>query len=573
MNRDATVRRLLRGIAVAIAVAAVVDPAITSSRRAKPEIVVRAADSIRDGELADRVAHRLGKRFVVVRTPLAGASGTVIAGSRAPSGDVASPVFGVVPDSTEPAVEIERLVVPSVASPDARVPVVAFVRLTRANGKPVEITLRAGDLVADRVTKTSAAPSEIIGVPLSFVPTSANAVAVHVTASLGDDAHAARADAAVDLREKKWEVLFYDPRPSWMSTFVRRSAERDMRFVVTSRVVTSRNVSSDAGRPPARLDDLATLSRYDAIVVGAPEALSQQDVAGLETFMRRRGGGVVLLLDQRAPGSYDRLTQVANWASNTGNAIVPIGSIETDSALHATELAWPSRLPAGAESVTRGARPVIWRSPIGAGHLVVSGALDAWRFRDRAAAGFDRFWQTLIAETANASPPPLSVETSSSIVEPGEAVEVHATVRDAALRSDAAAMRGSVSASMDSVGEVRLWPAGAGELRGSVRAPSAPGVYRIAVTADGNRAEAPIVVARDVHRASPSGLVDSWASARGGRVVLASQLDQLEAALDEAVRVEPRMETWHPMRSAWWIVPFVLALSGEWWMRRRRGLK
>ena len=27
-----------------------------------------------------------------------------------------------------------------------------------------------------------------------------------------------------------------------------------------------------------------------------------------------------------------------------------------------------------------------------------------------------------------------------------------------------------------------------------------------------------------------------------------------------------------PMRSAWWLPPFALALAGEWWLRRRRGL-
>jgi hypothetical protein len=216
---------------------------------------------------------------------------------------------------------------------------------------------------------------------------------------------------------------------------------------------------------------------------------------------------------------------------------------------------------------------VIWRSAVGVGRLVVSGALDAWRFRDRAASGFDRFWQTLIAETANSSSPPMLLETSNALVEPGEPIGVRATVRDAAVRSDAAPTLGSISASMDSAGELRLWPAGSGEWQGGARAPSAPGVYRVSAIVDGNRAEVPVLVARDVHRASPSGLIDSWVSARGGRVVAASQLDQLGAMLDGAVRVEPRMETWHPMRSAWWIVPFVLALSGEWWLRRRRGLK
>jgi MoxR-like ATPase len=27
----------------------------------------------------------------------------------------------------------------------------------------------------------------------------------------------------------------------------------------------------------------------------------------------------------------------------------------------------------------------------------------------------------------------------------------------------------------------------------------------------------------------------------------------------------------HPMRSAWWLVPFAACLSGEWWLRRRHG--
>ena len=29
----------------------------------------------------------------------------------------------------------------------------------------------------------------------------------------------------------------------------------------------------------------------------------------------------------------------------------------------------------------------------------------------------------------------------------------------------------------------------------------------------------------------------------------------------------------HPMRSTWWLLPFVVCLSSEWWLRRRRGLR
>jgi len=54
---------------------------------------------------------------------------------------------------------------------------------------------------------------------------------------------------------------------------------------------------------------------YDAVIVGAPELLTDRDVAGLDAFMRRRGGGVVLLFDTRADGRYERLTQVKAWGA------------------------------------------------------------------------------------------------------------------------------------------------------------------------------------------------------------------------------------------------------------------
>ena len=38
---------------------------------------------------------------------------------------------------------------------------------------------------------------------------------------------------------------------------------------------------------------------------------------------------------------------------------------------------------------------------MGAGQLIVSGALDAWRYRDRSDSAFDRFWQMTIAAAAD----------------------------------------------------------------------------------------------------------------------------------------------------------------------------
>src|SRR4029079_9436090 len=88
---------------------------------------------------------------------------------------------------------------------------------------------------------------------------------------------------------------------SWMSTFVGRVLEDDQRFAVVTRTITSTAAASMTPESPANLSDPATLSRFSAIVVGAPETLTASDVAGLETYLRRRGGAVVALYDS-APG-------------------------------------------------------------------------------------------------------------------------------------------------------------------------------------------------------------------------------------------------------------------------------
>src|SRR5207237_6844110 len=110
----------------------------------------------------------------------------------------------------------------------------------------------------------------------------------------------------------------------YLSTFVRRALEADRRFAVASRVVTSRNVSSAEGQAPSTLADPSLLELYDVIVVGAPAALTPGDVSGLEQFLRRRGGAVLLLYDA-APtrGVHDRLTGVTTWTTRDLRTTMP----------------------------------------------------------------------------------------------------------------------------------------------------------------------------------------------------------------------------------------------------------
>jgi hypothetical protein len=566
----------LRALAIAIAVAAIVDPAVRSRRGAKPDVVVVAADSARDASAANEVANAISRSFTVARAPLAGAAASVVVGHSLPAGvALDAPIFAITAAADQPAIGFEKLEVPAAVPTLSRVHVGARVRVAHAGGKSLDVTLRHGTVAVDHVARAVTRDDDTLDVTLTFVPPTVEPATLQVVAHV-DGAPGAIGDALVSVVDRRWPVLFYDPRPSWMSTFVRRAVERDPRFVVTSRVVTSRNVATAAGNPPGRLDDLAALALFDAVVVGSPSALSANDAAGLDAFLRRRGGSVVLLLDDLTAGPHDRLIDAGRFNSTSGNQAVALRSSGLDSsALQATTFAWPVALPVGARVIAGAARPVVWSAPVGAGTLVVSGAFDAWRFRDPATSSFDRFWRTTIANAADATPAPVVLTVSPAIAAPGEELDVAAWLRDEAIAPRGAAAPIDVRLSLDSAAAGgRAWPRAVGELTARIRAPQTPGVHRVEVMAAGRQAEVPIAVGRDLHRIETGGeaTLRDWSIASGGAVVSPSQLASLPALLRGAIHVEPRIVTWHPMRSAWWILPFVAALSAEWWLRRRRGL-
>jgi hypothetical protein len=574
-------RMALRSVGVAIAIAATIDPAITTNRTTKPDVIVVPADSARDAGLANDVARELGKTYTVARGTVAGAGATVVVGRTLPGDgtndetlNTTAPVFAVTPAGRVPMVSIESFDLPPSAPALSRVRADAVVRVRGARGGTVELSLRDDAVSLDRATRPVTTDDDTIAFPSSFVPTQTGTRSIAVTAHL-DGAIDALGDAMIDIRDQKWAVLFYDPRPSWMSTFVRRSIERDPRFVVTARVLTSRDVTTSTGNPPGRLDDLAALSLFDAVVVGAPQALSSADVAGLEAFMRRRGGSVVLLLDEAVSGPVERLIDVPAWRTASGDQPVLVATQDSLS-LQATSFIWPTVLPAASEITAGADRAIVWREPVGAGTLLVSGARDAWRFRDPASSSFDRFWRTTIGDAADRTPPPLRVVTSNDIVAPGARFEISAALRDEAIDANPTGplqVRATLSGGGDST-PVRLWPSGVGGFDGSVRAPDVAGPYLITVSVGGRTAELPVVVSGAPHRVTRGAearLVD-LVRATNGAILPASQLDRLSALLRQAIHVEPRAVTWHPMRSTWWIIPFVLALSSEWWLRRRRGL-
>jgi hypothetical protein len=221
---------------------------------------------------------------------------------------------------------------------------------------------------------------------------------------------------------------------------------------------------------------------------------------------------------------------------------------------------------------------VVTVTPYGAGRLLVSGALDAWRYRAEDEAAFDRFWRSAIAGMALAAPPPVDVEITPAVVPPGETAHVVARIRRSAFAA-APAGRLRVSARLDTGEPVRLWPeAGADVFSGSLVA-SGPALQRVTVSAadddsTGVLGSALLVIDPAARSAEPIGPpLAMLAASRGGMNVTPEHLSDLEAHLRRDVSALPVRTTTHPMRSGLWILPLAACLGGEWWMRRKRGLR
>src|SRR5688572_7334806 len=133
----------LRAVAIAIAIAGVIDPAITRSSPQKPDVSLVVAGPLPDPGLADRVARALEPVATVVRGPSIGAAGVVSVGYQLPDASVRnSPAaFAIVPVSRTPFVTIEAIRAPERANLQARVPVSVTIRARAARGRSLAVQL------------------------------------------------------------------------------------------------------------------------------------------------------------------------------------------------------------------------------------------------------------------------------------------------------------------------------------------------------------------------------------------------------------------------------------------------
>ncbi|MEZ5316255.1 MAG: hypothetical protein R2752_02530 [Vicinamibacterales bacterium] len=117
-----------RWVAVAIALAGVIDPVLVARRAVRADVAVIAGDRPEAAALAGRVASDLAGRFTVARGPDAGAAAVVLAGDAPPAMDVPAGTiaFAVRPAAVN-APAIARVTAPARALVDAAVPIVATI--------------------------------------------------------------------------------------------------------------------------------------------------------------------------------------------------------------------------------------------------------------------------------------------------------------------------------------------------------------------------------------------------------------------------------------------------------------
>jgi hypothetical protein len=501
------------------------------------------------------------------------------------------PVSTVLLDAPlSPNVRILRANNPAPVPPGWTASINATIEARGLSGRTSRIVLESQGVELASVDHAWTRDSELFEAVLSYAPPTDRTWNVTLRA-VPLETEATSADNAVDLRiiadARRPNVLSYELRPSWAATFVRRAIEADPRFDVSALTEASRGLEVSVGQPITTLT-ADSLTPFDAVLIGAPEELPAAEVQALRSFVRRRGGTVVLLPDKRPAGRYlDLLPPVGfdELLVERPIALRPESGRPAE-ALQASEFAIPRDLAGGDGLASldhgKGLRPVIVSWPLGAGRVVFSGALDSWRYRAASDVAFARFWTARIGEAAIEAPRRLELSSTPGVVRPGEEIAVRVQLRPTEFDETRSpirlpAVRASLSGRNGVYELIRLWPTPeTGVFEGRLKAPQA-GQYGLSATTDtGATAYDVVTVVADAQPVAGSyenvrDAMRSVAESTGGVAVTATDLTPLERYL-RSLPAKTAEQSVHPTRSLWFALTFMALTCGEWTIRRRRGL-
>ena len=575
---------IARGVAIAIAIGAVIDPAVPVPRSARPPLRV-------DEGASQLVAPLAAAGFQV--NSGADPAVTVVTGEEIASASALAASTWIL-DTSPPSPNVQiisaRTAVARLAG--QAVQVEATFEGRGMDGRSTAFVLEDGGIPVGRVEHQWKGERERWTARFEYLVPAAGSGRLRVRAQPVDGESSGTdnaADLAVPPLRGPLRTLFVEAAVTWPALFVRRALEGEPAFAVSAVQRATKSVATRAGGPPAALTR-AALQLYEVVVVGGPANLSAADLDALRWFIESRGG-VVLLVPDAPPGKGESphfLTRLLGNGdrSNSGNGDSPRfqarvleSAVRVGQDLLVAELAIAQNLPADVRTIAADpeGHVVVFGRRVGAGSVIFSGALDAWRHRGGEDDGYARFWRRVIAAAGATVPPALEVETAPAIARPGDRVTVTARLRDTELPSverieltNIRAMAVSPSAKAEET--IRLWPTAepgvfAGEWRAREWGPT-----NVTVTVGDLRGDASVTVAADV--AAPrltTEDLDLAARATGGRVIPMSQEEELVDAMKAAYPASRVTERRRVMRSPWWSVPFAALLCVEWALRRKRG--
>lgn len=566
------IRVLLRAFAIAIAVAALIDPVFSSSTvRDRPVVAIHLTGGPPDAIDAALKEHLNGRPLTTRvqagnRLPCAVDEDCVAIadGSIDSDWEAARPVAVIVPDlHAQPNVSVQSVVLSGghrSAAGAARVVLSGH----GVAGKRTEVRISDGGAVVGSATHQWSSASTAT-IDTAWWPLDLGARALRIEAIPLDGESTAIdnvIDAGATIAGTRLPVLVFDARPSWNSTFVRRALEDDARFAVGYRSRIAPALS--AGTPNGRVNATA-LDTVAAVIVGGPDALTAEEADLLERYVRVRGGTLVLLPERRVSGASAQLFP--------GNGVEHLtADAESIGALRATEILRWTDLPVTATVVARsGSSPAIVSIPAGNGRIIVSGAMDAWRYRHLDSGAFDRFWTSLVAQGA-ALGEGLQLTFERGIAPRGSRARF--TVHDRRFEQRAIVEASAVARCEGETHAIRLWPGGTvGEFVGEVPA-AQQGACTVEAMVDDRRVARSIAIVDRPARGTELTMAKLARQARasGGAVAKAGEEQEVARAIADTAAMA-RVVSVHPMREPWWTLPFALLLSAEWWLRRRNGLR
>lgn len=528
--------------------------------------------------------------------------------------------------------ELVRLDAPRATLTGSNVLVEALVRQSGAVGDSAELVVEEdGRIVARRRFATPGdGQATAVRLPVALSELGARTVTARVTPIEGEAVtrnNERRLLVSVVDREER--ILYFEGEPRFEFAFLRRAAEPDSNLRVVGLQRTARNKylrlgvedSLDllGGFPRSREE----LYRYRGLILGSVEAseFTGDQLRMVGDFVSRRGGGLLLLGGRRAftEGGYrdtpleDVMPVILGTRADTGFfrelrvGLTPVGLTHPVTQLGAMGL-WDSLPPLSAVNPLSGVKPgatvilsgrdpsadgagdqpVLASQRFGRGLAAALAVQDVWQWQMHASVPledqrFETFWRQVLRWLTSEVPDRVASAVVTEQVEPGEPIVVTAEVRDPVYEAvNGARVTAMVTAPSGEVTEVPLdWSVGTnGRYRGAFPAGEA-GEYRIEVAAassDDTLAAAPVFAAvGDVGReyfspeARPA-LLRRIAAETGGRFYTAATVADLPRDIVYTERGITRTE-----RLDLWDMPIVLItmlalLTGEWWIRRARGL-